>query len=71
MLTRSCSALPRTGNCATPLWWKRRFAACSKIPRLKRLVDNFAGQWLEIRNMDIVKPDADSSWISTICCVCP
>ncbi|MCU1330947.1 MAG: Gluconolactonase, partial [Bryobacterales bacterium] len=30
-----------------------------KNPKAEALVDNFAGQWLEIRNMDIVKPDPE------------
>jgi hypothetical protein len=28
-------------------------------PRSAQLVDNFAGQWLELRNLDSVKPDPD------------
>ncbi len=28
-------------------------------PRSSALADNFAGQWLEIRNLDVVKPDPD------------
>jgi hypothetical protein len=27
--------------------------------RASTLADNFAGQWLEIRNLDSVKPDPD------------
>ena len=26
-------------------------------PRSAALADNFAGQWLELRNLDVVKPD--------------
>ena len=26
-------------------------------PRSSALADNFAGQWLELRNLDVVKPD--------------
>ena len=28
-------------------------------PKSVALVDNFAGQWLELRNLDSVKPDPD------------
>jgi len=28
-------------------------------PRSSALADNFAGQWLELRNLDVVKPDPD------------
>ncbi|MGH9667341.1 MAG: DUF1592 domain-containing protein, partial [Bryobacteraceae bacterium] len=30
-----------------------------KDPKAKALVENFAGQWLEIRNLDSIKPDPD------------
>jgi mono/diheme cytochrome c family protein len=30
-----------------------------KDPKAEALVDNFAGQWLEIRNIEVVKPDPD------------
>src|SRR6185503_5723064 len=28
-------------------------------PRAEALSDNFAGQWLELRNLDVVKPDPE------------
>src|ERR1700722_12480423 len=28
-------------------------------PRSRSLVDNFAGQWLYLRNLELVKPDPD------------
>ena len=34
-------------------------------PRSSAFADNFAGQWLEIRNLDVVKPDPQKfpDWI--------
>ena len=32
---------------------------CLKIRGPRRLAENFVGQWLEIRNLDSIKPDPD------------
>ena len=40
-------------------------------PKSSALVENFAGQWLQIRNLDTVKPDPSAFLISTVSCARP
>ncbi len=43
--------------CATRACSRRRSIGCWPTRARRRLPQNFAGQWLETRNLDVVKPD--------------
>jgi hypothetical protein len=42
-----------------PAVLKSQVARMLKDPKSERFVDNFAGQWLELRNLDSITPDPD------------
>lgn len=42
-----------------PAVLKAQVARMEKDPKLERFVDNFAGQWLQLRNLDTLQPDPD------------
>ena len=66
----SCGAASRTTSCSTLAERGRarqtrrcsssRCGGCSPIRAPRALVDNFAGQWLQLRNLASVAPDADA-----------
>ncbi len=56
---RAIRVWPGNANCTVPKCWRHRCGACCLDPKSVALVDNFAGQWLELRNLDSVKPDPD------------
>jgi hypothetical protein len=51
--------LAARGKLRTPAILDAQVRRMLKDPKAEALVDNFAGQWLETRNMDVVKPDPD------------
>jgi hypothetical protein len=46
-----------SGNLHKPAVLSAQVERMLKDPKSSRLVENFAGQWLELRNLDSVKPD--------------
>ena len=50
--TTSCSSWPARRRCASRTCWRRRSGACSRIRKARALVENFAGQWLQLRNLE-------------------
>jgi hypothetical protein len=50
-------ALAETGRLREPEMLRRQVARMLADPRSVSLAANFAGQWLEIRNLDVVQPD--------------
>ncbi len=55
--TRNCSPWPAPASCAKATISIARCAACWPIPRSQALVENFAGQWLQLRNLKTAMPD--------------
>ena len=55
--TTSCSALAEAGKLRAPATLDAQVKRMLADPRSSALADNFAGQWLELRNLDVVKPD--------------
>ena len=47
------------GRLKDPTCWRSRSGACWPMPRAKALVENFAGQWLVLRNIRDAAPDPD------------
>jgi hypothetical protein len=47
------------GKLLTPAILDAQVRRMLRDPKAEALVDNFAGQWLETRNVDVVKPDPD------------
>ena len=58
--TRSCWGWPRRSDCTSrsPSCGSR-FNGCFADPRSEALVQNFGGQWLQLRNLETVTPDPD------------
>lgn len=58
------SALAEAGKLRVPGTLEAQVKRMLADPRSVALADNFAGQWLELRNLDVVKPDPQkfSSW---------
>jgi Protein of unknown function (DUF1592)/Protein of unknown function (DUF1588)/Protein of unknown function (DUF1587)/Protein of unknown function (DUF1585)/Protein of unknown function (DUF1595) len=50
-------ALAEAGKLSQPDALDRQIRRLLADPRSNALAENFAGQWLEIRNLDVVKPD--------------
>ncbi len=50
-------ALAEAGKLRTPATLDAQVKRMLADPRSSALADNFAGQWLELRNLDVVKPD--------------
>jgi hypothetical protein len=50
-------ALAGSGKLRTPATLDAQVKRMLADPRSSALADNFAGQWLELRNLDVVKPD--------------
>ena len=48
-----------TGTLRRPAVLESEVRRMLRDPRSSRLVENFAGQWLELRNLDSVKPDPE------------
>ena len=44
-------------SCTSPPCWKNRPGACSRIRSRKSLAENFAGEWLYLRNLKDLQPD--------------
>ena len=57
--TTSCWRSPRRASCATPRVLEAQVKRMLADPRASAFAANFAGQWLETRNLDVVKPDPD------------
>ena len=57
--TMSCSRWPRRTSSASPARSGRKCGACCADPHAAALVENFAGQWLHLRNLDNIKPNSD------------
>ena len=54
--TTSCSIWPRAGSCETRRCSSSRCGACSPTRARRRSTANFAGQWLQLRNLAAVTP---------------
>ena len=54
--TTSCSAWPAEGKLRSPEVLARSGPADARDPKARALVENFAGQWLQIRNLRIDQP---------------
>jgi hypothetical protein len=50
-------SLAESGQLHTPATLDAQVKRLLADPRSSALADNFAGQWLELRNLDVVKPD--------------
>ena len=57
--TTSCSSSPRKASSATSACSSSRSTACSPIRASSALVENFAGQWLFLRNLQSARPDVE------------
>ena len=55
--TRSCSPLAAKGTLQQPGRAGRAGEADAQGPEGRALADNFAGQWLQLRNLSNVSPD--------------
>ena len=55
--TTSCSRMPGRARCARRQSRRSRCGGCWPIPKAQALVENFAGQWLQLRNLKIASPD--------------
>ena len=53
------SALASAGTLSRPAVLDAQVKRMLRDPRANALAENFAGQWLEIRNLDTIKPDPD------------
>ena len=56
--TTNCSRWPRAASCTSRRRWSSRSAGCWPTRALRRWSDNFADQWLYLRNLAAVSPDA-------------
>lgn len=52
-------ALAKQGKLQDPAVRERQVRRMMRDPKVRALAQNFAGQWLQLRNLDIVSPDTD------------
>ena len=57
--TTSCSAWPARASSGRRRCSRARSGGCSAIPKARALVENFAGQWLQLRNLRTISPDRE------------
>ena len=63
--TPSCFALRVRARLRQPAVLAAQVRRMLRDPKSRALVENFAGQWLQFKNIDVVRPDWRSSPIST------
>ena len=56
---RAADAAPRATSCGHPPVLEQQVRRMLRDPRATALVDNFAGQWLQLRNLQRATPDND------------
>ena len=66
--TRSCSALAADGSLLKPDVLEAQVRRMLRDPKSRALVANFAVQWLNLAQLDAVRPSRESSRISTAIC---
>ena len=57
--TRSCFAPPRQGSLRQPAVLNAQVMRMLRDPKSSALVENFGGQWLQFKNIDVVRPDLE------------
>ena len=66
--TISCCSVARQGTLHTPAVLNQQVRRMLADPKSQALVDNFAGQWLYLRNLKNLQPNSTSSRTSTTTC---
>ena len=56
---RNCWTRPGSADCGQPSLLKAQVLRMLRDPKSSRLVENFAGQWLQFKNIDVVRPDLE------------
>ena len=66
--TKNCSGLPGTDQLRKPAVLEAQVRRMMADPKASNLVDNFAAQWLQLRNLGRTKPDPRAFPRSTTSC---